>query len=186
MNFSELQDQFCRLRNPWHRRQAAGRVSRCSLVQAQNTRDDLCFCRKRRRKRCKPARSWCRAWRRSRKWWSSWWPGNLICLSNHKERPHLELVVVMKLPFFTQDYEETKHNFSAGDKLIWINFSKFSNQLIVTKLEQDQTLRYIEKVLAEESQETLRQEPVVGQVCICSWPSFFYQWCALFLLQQIQ
>ena len=67
--------------------------------------------------------------------------------------------------YVTQDdAKETMHKISVGDKLIWINFSKFSNQLIVAKLEQDQAFKDIEKVLAQESQETLRQEPVVGQV----------------------
>ena len=68
------------------------------------------------------------------------------------------------------------HKISVGDKLIWINFSKFSNQLIVAKLEQDQAFKDIEKFLAEESQETLRQEPVVGQVHVLDIkvPFFFF------------
>ena len=53
---------------------------------------------------------------------------------------------------------------SVGDKVMWLSFSKFSDSMIVAKLENENIFRDISKVLQQTEKETLKQAPVVGQV----------------------
>ena len=54
--------------------------------------------------------------------------------------------------------------FKTGEKLVWLNFGKFSNELIVARLEDGKAFEEISKALQLDPKETLKKAPVEGQV----------------------
>ena len=54
--------------------------------------------------------------------------------------------------------------FKIGEKLIFLNFGKFSNEYVVARLESGRSFEEISNVLKSDPKETLQKIPVVGQV----------------------